>query len=236
MEDFNVKTIIPAIIGLVLLFGGIIISKVGILGIENEYNQVSSVYADLQNEYEIKRSSQVAANELASTKYETINHVKERHTEDDKVLSDFMNSVFSWTDYASYNKTKVNIANTYVSDDNFMNIFFPNAEYKEEESSVENNEVNEAIPNATTEVADTTEATSTDATTSDKANKIDDNKLSMKFNGVESYLIDQTGNNFTYFARIAVISSSNGTDTNVVFTLKYTIDDEGNISNIQGVL
>ena len=27
-----------------------------------------------------------------------------------------------------------------------------------------------------------------------------------------------------------------GTDTNVVFTLKYTIDDEGNISNIQGVL
>lgn len=220
MEDFNMRMLVPGIVGIVLFFCGIAFSKLGVMSIEADYNDVSSVYADLQNEYELKRSSQVAADKLITSKYDAIKEVATRHESDDKIASDFMTAVFSWTDYASYNKTKSNIVSTYAPDDVFVSMFFPDADYAK--TDVKQTAQSKKSKKKTTEAA--------------KTNKIDDAKMSMKFNGIASYLISEDGTEYTYLAHVTVISTANDKSSTVVLTIQYTIDGQGVISNIKGVL
>ena len=45
MEDFNMRMLVPGIVGIVLLFCGTAFSKLGAMGIEADYNYDLSMYA-----------------------------------------------------------------------------------------------------------------------------------------------------------------------------------------------
>lgn len=45
MEDFNIRMLVPGIVGIVLLFCGIAFSERGVVGIEAGYSDISSIYA-----------------------------------------------------------------------------------------------------------------------------------------------------------------------------------------------
>lgn len=254
MEDFNSKSLIPALVGIILIIAGILIPKVVTMGPEGQYTELKSINMSLENDYEVKRSSMVAANKIASTKYETIQEVANRHVADDEKVNAFMAEVFNWDSAKGFDNVKAHIQANYEVDDMFMIMFFPNATYtvaeldamKEEAASEESIDTEETeTPTDASEDVESEEA-STEATTEETApetelnvtNKIDDMKITARCDAIDSYLINSetVGNDYTYLARLAITRTVNGETSTEVMLIKYTIGADGIIRNIRGIV
>jgi hypothetical protein len=136
-----------------------------------------------------------------------------------------------------------------------MNMFFPNVETttvqeteepatEVEQGSETTEESVESADTMVTEESDTIEteenseeiAEQTDITANITGNKIDENNITMEFGGAQSYLLSSVGNDYTYIARVAVISHVGDSSSTSVMTIIYTVDNNGILSNIQGIL
>lgn len=66
-------------------------------------------------------------------------------------------------------------------------------------------------------------------------NRIDQSGLSLSFSKLDSYIINIQGGVYSYFAIVTVTNNGN-TASNVTFALTYDIDENGNVSNLKGIM
>lgn len=67
-------------------------------------------------------------------------------------------------------------------------------------------------------------------------NRIDLYNLTMEYVDLASYIIDIHGDDYTYFTKVTVQSVSNDGESQAVLAIQYTVDKDGNVSSIKGIL
>lgn len=133
--------------------------------------------------------------------------VETRKAADDKIAMTFISDVVSWSSYAEYMEKKETLSAKYELDEAFLQQFFP--------------------PVIVTTAADGT-----------PYNRIDAYDLSLTLTAIESYVtyINTDSTVYTYFTVCEVANLSNGGEGYAYFTITYTIDATGKISEIKGIL
>lgn len=67
-------------------------------------------------------------------------------------------------------------------------------------------------------------------------NRIDTRNLTMEYVAIDSYIIDISHDNYRYFTKVTVKSVSNGGESFTNLVIEYTIDADGNVLDIKGIL
>lgn len=130
-----------------------------------------------------------------------------RVSQDDVVISDFMNLVCTWDTYAEYTHARETIMRRYglSEDSSFMTVFMPN------------------IPNKV----------DVDGT---QINRIDVFEYNMMFESVSSYVTDIRVDEYTYFSIVKISSTwKNGGEAIVQAAVTYTVNANGDLSNIMAI-
>jgi hypothetical protein len=131
----------------------------------------------------------------------------QRTVTDDKVVSDFLEIVCTWDSYDEYMTARETIMRRYdlSEDSEFMSIFMPVVGNK----------------------------TSPDGT---NYNQIDTNGLNMDFESVDSYVTKISADRYSYFTIVNIRSSwKNGGESIVRAAITYTIDADGELTNISAI-
>jgi hypothetical protein len=135
---------------------------------------------------------------------------EERHSEDDDYMKNFLDEALTWSSLAEYSAARENIENKYNPDETFMNMFFPDIPVNYD--SAGNN-----------------------------YNRIDTLGYTLEFDSMNSYVTDISSSyEYSYFSIVTCISSilENGEakEASITFLVTYTVDADGNVSNIKGIL
>lgn len=131
----------------------------------------------------------------------------QRLNEDKEVISDFLELVCTWDTYVEYMDAREKIMRRYglAEDSQFMSIFMPVVGNK----------------------------TSPDGT---NYNQIDTNGLNMKYESITPYVTRIRAGEYSYFSVVRIISSwKNGGETVVRAVITYTVNADGELSDISAV-
>lgn len=132
---------------------------------------------------------------------------EQRKEKDDVVAEAFITDVVSWSSFAEYLNKKDKVSAEYVLDADFLALFFP----------------------------DVLVAVAEDGTV---YNYIDTYELSLSLYSFRSYVtnVNADATRYTYFAICTVASFNNGGEAYKQFPIMYTVDANGMMSDIKGIL
>lgn len=144
-----------------------------------------------------------ANDEAASAVYIASGIDSARQAIDDAVVEEFLQIVFEWDSLATYNEARELVMSTYgLSEDDTFMTVFMPYVASAEINGVE-------------------------------INDIDTNGLNMSYSEIESYVTNISGDYYTYFTLVTVESSdSNGATADGTSVFIYTVDANGNLSNL----
>lgn len=134
---------------------------------------------------------------------------RERTKRDDEIITEFLDTVFTWSSYEEYQKAREAVMDEYKikEDSDFINIFMPK------------------ITNS--------------ITGGNEYNRIDEEGLNMSYSGFKSYVSNVSSDIYTYVAEVSVASSykvdgnEDVVESNSYTAIEYGIDREGNITDIK---
>lgn len=161
----------------------------------------------LTNKVSVMEVEQSSKNEEVFSNVTGLN--RERTKRDDEIITDFLNTVFTWNSYEEYQKARETVMDEYKikEDSDFINIFMPKVTNK--------------------------------ITGGKEYNRIDEEGLNMSYSGFKSYVSSVSSDIYTYIAEVSVASSykvdgnKDVVESNSYTAIEYGIDREGNITDIK---
>lgn len=195
---------VPYIISGALLLISIFIINIQVSSLTTAVDNQNTRVSDLKNQITVQEASNEAKqNEIVSS---STGLDAARKVQDDKIASSFMDKCLTWSTYKEYTDIRNSLIKDYhlSKDSNFLKVFMP-------------------------EVVNTKSDDGTDY------NRIDVFGYNLSYDEMESYVtnISEDGDKYSYFTFVTVTSQSrNNYEGSAVGAFIYTIDGDGNITDI----